>query len=290
MFGIIAGTGFTKELLEDSEESIAVKTPFGTACLRRIKMHGGEADAWFLARHGEDGNIPPHHINYRANIWALRSKLVDRIISLSAVGIITKDSESSPSLGALIVPDDIIDLGSRSHTYFDGDGGVVPFSAYVDMSKPYCLSLRSAILNIAAARRIPIVRSGTYVSTVGPRLETDAEIRIFRSWGGDVVGMTNGPESALARELAMCYSTIAVCANSCKAVNKNKSMGEVEKVVESQIQHMREIIGGVVEMLGHLRRSCSCVEALGRYPKLEDFLDKALRFRKQTSIIASVVS
>jgi len=161
----------------------------------------------FLARHGEGHAIPPHEVNYRANIWALRAQEVKTVVAVATVGGIRADLEP----GTLVVPDQIIDYThGRKATFFGTDKRG---ARHIDFTHPYCEDLRGLLLEAAAEANIPALAGGTYAATQGPRLETAAEIDRLERDGADMVGMTGMPEAVLARELGLCYATLAVVVN-----------------------------------------------------------------------------
>lgn len=207
MLAIIGGTGLSQLANLKMVRREVVRTPYGdpSGALTFGTIHGHEVV--FLARHGYGHTIPPHCVNYRANIWALHSAKVRDVVSLASVGGIRADLGP----GALAVPSQIIDYTwGRDSTFFSGtDSSVV----HVDFTHPYCDSLRTRLL--AAARRAgePILDGGTYAATQGPRLETAAEITRLERDGADLVGMTGMPEAALARELGLCYAALAIVVN-----------------------------------------------------------------------------
>ncbi len=203
---IIGGTGLTSmEPLEIVRREV-VHTPFGEPSAPFIhgRLYGKEVV--FLARHGPGHTIPPHKINYRANIWALDYIGVKRIIAVAAVGGIRADMVP----GRLVIPDQIIDYTwGRANTFFEDGEKVV----HVDFTEPYCADLRARLLAAAQEMDFDVAASGCYGATQGPRLETAAEVDRLERDGCDLVGMTGMPEAALARELDLSYATIAVVAN-----------------------------------------------------------------------------
>ena len=207
MLAIIGGSGFNQ--LSDIEvlRRQAVRTPYGepSGALTFGAIAGHEVV--FLARHGYGHTIPPHEVNYRANVWALHAQGVKNVVSTAAVGGIRGDLKP----GALVVPDHIIDYThGRAGTFFTlTDRGV----HHIDFTLPYCQTLRAACLKAAQQAGEKVVDGGVYAATQGPRLETAAEINRLERDGADMVGMTGMPEAALARELGLCYATIAVVAN-----------------------------------------------------------------------------
>ena len=206
-FAVIGGTGLTEiEGLEVIHREV-VHTPYGEPSGPVTHgMIGGKRIA-FLARHGYTHNIPPHRVNYRANLWALKSLGVKKVVAIAAVGGITPEMQPM----RLVIPDQIIDYThGRAHTFFE-DG--LTDVTHIDFSWPYCAEVRNALLAAAECAKLDVVPRGTYAATQGPRLETAAEIARLERDGCDLVGMTAMPEAALARELDLCYAACAVVAN-----------------------------------------------------------------------------
>jgi 5'-methylthioadenosine phosphorylase len=199
----------------------------------------------FLARHGYGHTIPPHEVNYRANIWALREEGATQVVSVASVGGIRADLGP----GKLVVPHQIIDYtwGRRS-TYFEG--GDVPVT-HVDFTRPYADAVRQKILGAARSCSEPVVDGAVYASTQGPRLESAAEIDRLERDGAEVVGMTGMPEAALARELDLPYATIAVVVNH--AAGRGESAGGIrlegiEQMLHATIARARRIIEELVAL------------------------------------------
>jgi 5'-methylthioinosine phosphorylase len=178
----------------------------------------------FLPRHGAAHTIPPHKVNYRANLWALHQTGIVNVIAVAAVGSMNK--EMSP--GSLVIPDQIIDYTyGRENTYFENDLSQV---THVDFTEPYCETLREILKRSAEDADIQAIAGGTYGATQGPRLESAMEIRRMTRDGCDLVGMTGMPEAALARELDLCYACCAVVANWAAGLNNAPiTMDEIEK-------------------------------------------------------------
>lgn len=204
---IIGGTGLYQFPGLEKVERVTVDTPFGATSAPAVCGELGGRRIAFLARHGEGHSVPPHRVNYRANLWALHSLGARRIVGVNAVGGIREDM--GPRVVA--IPDQIIDYTHGRYTSFcDVDGAEVK---HVDFSEPYTQSLRLALLDAAGRAGVPVVAGGCYGATQGPRLETRAEIARMRRDGCDLVGMTGMPEAALARELEIDYACIALIAN-----------------------------------------------------------------------------
>lgn len=204
---VIGGTGLYNFPGLENVEKRAVDTPFGPASDAITVGDLGGRRVAFLARHASGHSIPPHRINFRANVWALHALGVRRILGVNAVGGIRNDM--GPRV--LAVPDQIIDYTHGRFTSFcDLEGAKVE---HIDFSEPYSASLRTAVLAAAKRAGVAVVDGGCYGATQGPRLETRAEIARMRRDGCDLVGMTGMPEAALARELGVDYACLALVAN-----------------------------------------------------------------------------
>ena len=207
MLAIIGGSGLTQLAALAAARRETVQTPYGqpSADLVRGKLAGREVI--FLTRHGERHTIPPHRINYRANVWALHAYNVRDVISVATVGGIRDDFAP----GTLVVPNQIIDYthGRDSTFHEGGDEGV----RHADFTHPYCEGLRQRLINAASELGERVVDGATYAATQGPRLETAAEIDRLERDGAHIVGMTAMPEAALAREKALCYAAVALVVN-----------------------------------------------------------------------------
>ncbi len=204
---VIGGTGLGRLEGLVIEEEQNVVTPYGLPSGPLLHGRLDGVPVTFLTRHGPGHTIPPHRINYRANVWALREHAADTVLAVAAVGGIAPE----PPPGGLCVPDQIIDYTwGRAQTFHDDFGaGIV----HVDFTRPYCERLRRWLLEAAAAEGIAVRPDGTYAAVQGPRLETAAEIDRFERDGCHIIGMTGMPEAGLAREAGLCYATLAVCAN-----------------------------------------------------------------------------
>lgn len=204
---LVGGTGLYRfPGLEDAERH-ALDTPYGHPSDSIVVGRLGERRVAFLARHGESHTIPPHRVNYRANVWALHHLGARRVIGVNAVGGIRDDMGPR----AVAIPDQIVDYTHERLTSFcDVAGAEVK---HIDFSEPYTARLRANLLAAAAKAGVAVVDGGCYGATQGPRLETRAEIARMRRDGCDLVGMTGMPEAALARELELEYACLALVAN-----------------------------------------------------------------------------
>ena len=241
---IIGGTGLTSIKGFEVSGREVVQTPYGepSGPLVRGILSGNEV--YFLPRHGSAHTIPPHKVNYRANIWALKNAGIEQVISINAVGGIRDDMQPS----TLIIPDQIIDYTtSRINTFFEeGLTKVV----HIDFTGPFCESLRQSIIKAAYAKEIQVIKEGTYAATQGPRLETAAEINRLEKDDCHLVGMTCMPEAALAREQELCYASISVVANLAagrgdEAIN----MDMIENNLNKGMERVRQLLEAVIPSL-----------------------------------------
>jgi len=248
--GIIGGTGVYDPEVLTNVRTIEVETRYGAVELKVGEYKGGEVA--FIARHGWKHSVPPHGINYRANIKALQILGVQRIIATSAVGSLRLEMQP----GHFVVLDQFIDFTkSRPFTFFEGAEGNF---RHIDFTEPYCPEIREAIIAYAKKLGAAVHPKGCYVCTEGPRFETPAEIRMFSELGADVVGMTNVPEVVLARELGMCYGTVAMVTNYAAGISPTPlTHEEVVDVMRQNSERIRAILMGVLEHIP-TERGCRC--------------------------------
>lgn len=200
--GIIGGSGLYDIQGIEVIDSLDIDTPYGKPSDELLLAKINNHEVIFLPRHGRNHGTPPHKINYRANIYAMKLAGVKRIISISAVGSLRQ--EIAP--GHFVVVDQFVDrTHSRKSTFFDG-----PLVAHVSMADPVCNCLRSSLLKACNSAGITTHDKGNYLVMQGPQFSTRAESELYRSWGMDVIGMTNMPEAKLAREAEICYATVAM--------------------------------------------------------------------------------
>ena len=236
---VIGGSGVTDFLPEEPGEVEIVPTPYGEALLI-WKLYMGRRVV-FVPRHGPGHRLPPHRVNYRANIWALDLVGVHSVLATGAVGSLVDDIDP----GAVVFVDQFLDFTrNRSSTFFDGDDGRV---LHTDVSVPYCPRIRQIAARTAAEMQMDHRPAGTYVCVEGPRYECPAEIRMFTMLGGHVVGMTNLPEAVLARELGLCYATVAVVTNKAaglvaKPVNHEEVLDTMRRVTPTIDQFMARMM------------------------------------------------
>ena len=248
--GIIGGTGvYDPDMLSNIYET-SVKTAFGNVDVK-VGSYNGK-DVVFICRHGFNHSVPPHLINYRANIAALKLLGVKRVITTSAVGTL---NESMPP-GSLILLDQFMDFTSgREATFFNGgDEGVI----HLDYTNPYCESLKGYIMRAADDIGMDVVNGGCYVCTQGPRFETAAEIRMMKMMGAGVVGMTNVPEVVLAREAEMCYASIAMATNWAAGMSDQPlTHEEVVDFMSDNVSKFKKLILRTVDLIDE-NSECGC--------------------------------
>lgn len=252
--GFIGGTGVYDPALLSGISEENVSTEYGAVKVK-IGEYKGISVA-FLARHGEDHAVPPHKINYRANIMAMKKLGVERIIATGAVGSLNLEMQP----GEFVMVDQFLDFTkNRVQTFFeDNDRGVM----HVDMTEPYCLELRKIVANAARSLELPVKTRGTYVCTEGPRFETPAEIKMYSSLGGDLVGMTSVPEVVLAREAEICYATIAMVTNFAAGISPTPlTHAEVIEAMRQNNENLKRLIMRTIEIVPG-ERKCQCQNAL----------------------------
>ena len=255
MIGLIGGSGlYHIDGLVVSKE-VSVATPFGAPSSQFQIGVFGNTDVIFLPRHGSPHSIPPHLVNYRANIWGFKTLGVDRIISVNAAGALKMDI----SPGSLVLQDQIIDMtgGGRQQTFYDS-GKVV----HIDFTNPYCGTMREQCISAAADIGQKVTNSATYVCVNGPRLETAMEIRYFSMIGADIIGMTAMPEAALARELEICMLGISAITNYAAGLTDEKlTATDVIGNMRNSNDLIKNLLSALIPRITG-ERVCSCREAL----------------------------
>ena len=247
MLGIIGGSGLDRLDSMTVKRRRLVRTPFGKPSGALAFGTLGGREVVFLARHGPGHAIPPHEVNYCANIWALHARGVQDVVAVAAVGGIRADLGP----GALAVPDQIIDYThDRRATFFKR--GARPVT-HIDFTRPYCESMRQRLLKAARAAGEAVAAEATYAATQGPRLETAAEISRLERDGAHIVGMTGMPEAALAREIGLCYAALAVVVNH--AAGRGAAAREIRPedfgpVLEEGMKRVRAILARLVMLDG----------------------------------------
>ncbi|MFX0097078.1 MAG: S-methyl-5'-thioinosine phosphorylase [Candidatus Hodarchaeota archaeon] len=267
---IIGGSGLYTILEEPKRE--VLETPFGSTPQIEIGIIDG-VEAAFLPRHAEPGrkesghHVPPHLVNYRANIYGLRMLGVERIIASNTCGAINVDIKPA----SFVVLDQFIDMTKgRKGTFYDGktpikvwrDKQPINKVVHVDVTQPFCTELRKALIHACRKTEVFHFSKGTYICTGGPRFETPAEIKAFRVLGADVVGMTLVPESVLARELSMCYASLGLVTNWAAGISKTKvTLKEVLENSKENIEKVREVFKRTVRAVPEMRK-CDCRNTL----------------------------
>jgi 5'-methylthioadenosine phosphorylase len=250
--GILGGTGLYA-LLDDAVRE-DVSTPFGAPSAALARGRVGDREVVFLPRHGADHRFPPHRVPYRANLWALRAAGVRQVLAPCAVGGL--DPALAP--GDLVVPDQVLDRTSgRERTFWDEGAVHVPFA------DPYCPRGRVAVLAAATDAGWPARDGGTVAVVDGPRFSSRAESRALAAAGGTVVNMTGMPEAGLARELALCFTSVALLTDRDAGVAEGESVrqGDVLEVFARSTARLRDLLLDVVARLGD-DRTCACPTAL----------------------------
>ena len=253
--GVIGGSGLYQiEGLQHVKE-LDLSTPFGKPSDKVIQGSLGEIELLFLPRHGRGHRWLPTEINFRANILGMKKLGVERIISVSAVGSL----QEKIAPGHIVIPDQFIDRTTQRPSTFFGRGIV----AHVSLADPFCKELSTELANAAKEAGATIHKSGTYLFMEGPQFSTRAESHLYRSWGADIIGMTNLQEAKLAREAEICFATLALATDyDCW----NESAGDVEidhvlAVLQQNVDLAKKTIRGVIKNLSRAR-SCGCASAL----------------------------
>jgi 5'-methylthioadenosine phosphorylase len=247
---VIGGSGFYEFL--ESPTDIEVPTPYGAPSSPVAVGDVRGQPVAFLPRHGRDHEYPPHRINYRANIWALRSLGVQQVLAPCAVGGLRPEAQP----GTLVIPDQLVDRTSgRVQTFIDTGAAHAPFA------DPYCPNLRAALIDTAGADALA---SGTMVVIEGPRFSTRAESQSYAKAGWTVVNMTGHPEAVLARELGLCYATIALVTDLDAGVSAEESVDQAQvfALFERHTGRLKDLLGEVVSALPTEPRHCGCADWL----------------------------
>ncbi len=248
MIGIIGGTGVYEIVTMGNEiDKLVLKTPYGNSPeISLFQLHG--KDVAFMPRHAKGHSNPPHMINYRANIYAMKKLGVERILATNAVGSL----ERSVNPGDFVIPHDFIDFTKiRKGSFYDDR------TVHVDVTEPYCNELRNTIKSSG-----DVIDGGVYVCTEGPRFETPAEIQMFHMLGGTIVGMTGIPEAVLARELEMCYASICTVSNYAASISPtNLTIDEVFEIMDRKKHDLVKLMDITISKMSE-ERSCHCKGAL----------------------------
>tara|TARA_B110000014_G_scaffold154549_1_gene108304 strand:- start:797 stop:1588 length:792 start_codon:yes stop_codon:yes gene_type:complete len=251
--GIFGGTGiYDSGLLNDSKE-ITIDTPYGkTSDSITVGKFNGRNVA-FMPRHGKKHTVPPHLINFRANIWAFKELGVKRIIAPSAVGSLREEFEP----GHFALPSQFIDFTKSRKGTFSEDGRVI----HISVADPFCPELQNVILDVTKKQGIQIHENCTYVCIEGPRFSTKAESGFFRTTGADIIGMTLVPECQLAREAQICYVSISTVTDYDVWAEKPVTAKEVMETLAKNTEMTKKILTLVIDQIPETK-SCSCEKAL----------------------------
>ncbi|HEX7189841.1 MAG TPA: S-methyl-5'-thioadenosine phosphorylase [Actinomycetes bacterium] len=252
--GVIGGSGLYSLL---DGETVEVDTPWGPPSDPLTIAEVAGRRVAFVPRHGRDHRFPPHRVNYRANLWALRAVGVRQVLGPCAVGSLRADQGP----GTVVVPDQLVDrTWGRGHTFYDDPGSVV----HVAFADPYCPTGRAVVLAAGRESALPVVDGGTIVVINGPRFSSRAESLWHQAQGWSVVGMTAAPESALARELALCFTSVALVTDLDAGLEHGEGVthDEVLRVFAENIGTVRDLLVDVVGRLPGPDEDCSCRHAL----------------------------
>jgi 5'-methylthioadenosine phosphorylase len=249
---IIGGTGF-ENLFKDSQQ-LRLGTPYGMAPPISIGKIQSKSVA-FLPRHGPDHSLPPHRINYRANIYALHEIGIERILATNAVGAINRRFKPAD----IVIPHDFVDFTKLRCTTFYDEAPVT----HIDVSEPYCPELRRVLVENATSLDLHVWDKAVLACTEGPRFETPAEIAMLKLLGCDVVGMTGFPEVSLARELEICYAAVLFVSNMAAGMQKRLTPLDVSRVSEEIMPKLGQVLTDTVTVLPLKREgNCPCASAL----------------------------
>lgn len=239
---LVGGTGLTE--LDDYAETIEMETPYGLPSAPLRVVETSPVRVIFLPRHGNPHRFPPHRVNYRANMWALREAGADHVLAVYAVGGIHEPYRPA----ALALPDQLIDYSwGREHTYSDSDSAPL---VHVDFTNPYEGPMRQTLLQAAQKSSLDIVDGGCIGVFQGPRLESSAEVEKARRDGCDMAGMTALPETGLARELGLDYAGLAVISNWGAGVkNERLSEADIAETLQEPMARVRKLLKTVIEIL-----------------------------------------
>ena len=251
--GIFGGTGiYDSGLLEDPKE-ISINTPYGKPSESITIGIFKERKIAFMPRHGKKHTIPPHMINYKANIFAFKELGVKRIIAPSAVGSLKE--EIAP--GHFALPSQFLDFTKSRDGSFSEDGRVI----HISVAEPFCPELQQSILNVAQKNNLSIHKDCTYVCIEGPRFSTKAESKFFRTTGADIIGMTLVPECQLAREAQICYASVSTVTDYDVWAEKPVTAKEVLETLSKNVAATKELLTILIENIPKTR-GCSCEKAL----------------------------
>ncbi len=251
--GIIGGTGVYDPKMFELKETVRPFTPYGPPSddIQIGTMEG--VDVAFLPRHGKGHVYPPHKVNYKANIWALKDVGVDRIISPCAVGSLQEEFEP----GEIVIVDQFIDMTkNRAYSFYDG-----PKTVHISMADPFCPEMRSIFVKEAKRKKVPVHDKGTYVCIEGPRFSTRAESQMYRAFA-DIIGMTLVPECQLAREMEMCYCSLAMITDYDVWADHPVDTATILRTMAENVDKIRTLIEVALPKIPAVRKKCPCPDSL----------------------------
>ena len=251
--GIFGGTGiYDSGILENANE-VTIDTPFGKPSDSITVGNFKGRKIAFLPRHGKKHTIPPHLINYKANIWAFKELGITRIIAPSAVGSLKEEIEP----GHFALPTQFLDFTKSRNGSFSDNGRVI----HISVADPFCPELQSSILKVTKEQNIHIHKDCTYVCIEGPRFSTKAESKFYRTTGASIIGMTLVPECQLAREAQICYASISTVTDYDVWAEKPVTAKEVLEILSKNVERTKKVLTDLISQIPKTR-SCSCAKAL----------------------------
>ncbi|MFQ5648210.1 MAG: S-methyl-5'-thioadenosine phosphorylase [Candidatus Aminicenantales bacterium] len=250
--GVIGGTGVCSPNLLKNIEKVEINTPYGKPSSPLTIGTLGGRKAAFLFRHGEESHsIPPHKVNWRANIWALKELGCSRVLATCATGSLKEELKP----GDMVIVDQFIDLSKGAHTFYDG-GNVY----HTGMAEPFCPDLRKLLAETGKRLGIPIHEKGTYIRIEGPQFSTRAASNMYKQFA-DIIGMTGVPEAILAREKEMCFGIVATVTDYDSWIGHSTPFEEMKKVMAQNLENTRNILRKAVPLVPE-ERGCHCKDAL----------------------------
>lgn len=255
--GVIGGTGFEDPEMFPNFVKKIIDTPYGKASVLVGELSGNKVV--FLMRHGADHGVPPHMINYRANIWALKSLGVKEIFATACTGSVNPEMK----VGDFVVCDNVLDFTkSRINTFFPHK------VVHADFTYPYCNTLRKRVIRNIEKMGIAYHDYGVYVATEGPRFESAAEIKAYAMLGGDVIGMTGMPEAILAREAEMCYTSVAIACNMGAGISKELlTLADITEKMTAGLTEMKKLVKAYISDNEPVEgeSACNCPNAIKEF-------------------------
>jgi len=255
VLGVIGGSGLYNFEGLENQQTIEIETPFGKPSAPIVVGDLNGKNVAFLARHGIGHTITPSEVNYRANIYALKSLGINKVISVSACGSLREDYAP----GDIIIPDQIFDFTHKRHRSFFGEGIV----SHVSVADPFCKNLSAQLQNSLSKENVKVHMGGTYVAIEGPRFSTKAESHLYRSWGMSIIGMTAAPEVFLAREAELCYATMAHITDY-DVWHETVEPVTIEMVIKTLLNNTAVAQKSIVNLVDNLAENdeCECHQSL----------------------------